>query len=118
MRQVVTELDAMNAVYDYIIEQLEGRFKLEYPKHTEHFDATADYFKNSLVRHDVIMMQVYMVQIMDMFYDSLSKCLITGCMNDDKHVAVRECLDLFFDARKLAAEWLKGQGVVPGQSAN
>jgi hypothetical protein len=90
MRQVVTETDFMRAVYDYMAEQLEGRFKLEFPEGEE----------------------------MSTFGAILTDCMLSDCDNGEYHDFAREFINLVWDSRQLTQEWLKGQGVVPGRSAN
>jgi hypothetical protein len=116
--QVVTELDEMRAVYEYIISQLDGRFRVQFPAHTEFIDTLIENMQNPFVQITSDQMQVFLFQTVEQFTEALSSCAIQGCPHEGKHVFIREFINLVWDARDLTEEWLKGQGVVPGQSTN
>lgn len=118
MRQVLTETDAVRAMYDYMAEQIDGRFRLEFPEEEEVIDILVDALRDPMTRELDIHMYTALATTIGDYTASLSSCMLTGCKNDKQHQFLREFINLAWDARRLTAEWLKGQGIVPGQSAN
>jgi hypothetical protein len=118
MRQVVTETDFMRAVYDYMAEQLEGRFKLEFPEGEEMIDLMVDSLRDETLRMDAEYMTRSLKVSLSTFGAILTDCMLSDCDNGEYHDFAREFINLVWDSRQLTQEWLKGQGVVPGRSAN
>ena len=118
MRQILTETDTMQAVYDYMAEQIDGRFRLEFPDEEEMIDILVSSLRDSLTRELNANMHIALATTVCDFGTILTSCMLTGCTNDRQHKFLREFINLAWDARQLTAEWLKGQGIVPGQSAN
>lgn len=118
MKQIVTETDYMQAVFDYMAEQLEGRFRLEFPEAEEIIDHMVDSLRNGLFRLDAEYMHKALRLSISTFGTSLTECMLDGCPNESQHNFCREYINLVWDARSLTREWLKGQGIVSGQSTN
>lgn len=116
--QVTTDLEFMAAMYDYIAAQLEGRFVLEYPDFVNEITPFAESLRNPMVRIDAGGMKFALAATAIEVQSDLLKCSLDGCPHEENHKFKREFLDLVYDARQLTAEWLKGQGIVPGQSTN
>lgn len=118
MRQVLTETDAMRAIYDYMAEQIDGRFRLEFPEEEEVIDILVASLRDPMTRMLDSHMYMALVTTIGDYGAALSSCMLNGCTNDKQHRFLREFINLAWDARRLTTEWLKGQGIVPGQSAN
>lgn len=116
--QVITELDAMRAVYDYMSLQLDGRFRLQFPEHREIIDEYVNDFLDDQVRQNADGMKFALAMVVNRYGTTLTNCSIKGCPHEDNHQFMREFINLVWDVRIQTAEWLKGQGIVPGQSAN
>lgn len=118
MRQVVTELDLYVAMCDYMIEQLTGRFSVQFPEHTEVAAHMSQQLQNPHMRESVPEILSTIEGTVSYFGMTVTKCTLRGCTNEENHEFIREFLDLVWDARDLTNEWLRGKGIVPGQSAN
>lgn len=118
MRQVLTETDTMQAVFDYMAEQLDGRFRLEFPNEEEVIDVLVNSLRDGETRNSEAHMKIALGTTMGDYFSVLTTCLISGCPNHKTHRFLRQFINLAWDARQFTNEWLKGQGIVPGQSAN
>lgn len=118
MRQVVTELDLYTAMCDYIAEQLEGRFSLQFPYHTEVAEHMVNKLRNPHMRESVGAIIQALEGTVSQLGMTVTQCTLRGCENDENHDFIREFLNLVWDARDLTHDWLRGKGIVPGQSAN
>lgn len=118
MRQVVTETDFMRAVFDYMAEQLDGRFRLEFPDGEEMLDIMVYSLRDEDLRVDAEFMLRSLKASLISFGGVLTDCMLNDCGNGEYHDFAREYINLVWDSRQLTREWLKGQGVVPGRSAN
>ena len=116
--QVVTEADAMNAVYTYLATQLNGWVRVEFPNHTSIIDNLVEDLLDEECRNDPDGMKYALNGVTGEFTFLLTKCMINGCDDAENHKFMRAFINLVWDARTQTAEWLKGQGIVPGQSAN
>lgn len=116
--QVVTEYDAFLAIYDYMALQLGGRFYVEYPNHREVIGVLIGNLRDEEVRSDLELMQSALLNTVSQFGTNVTACSLGGCDNTENHKFMREFLNLVWDARQLTAEWLRGQGIVPGHSVN
>lgn len=117
--QVVTEYDAICAMYDYIALQLNGRFRVQFPEYEENISVFVEslYDKETRAQGEGHMKFALAQTTTDMFAPLLI-CGIDGCHNETAHAFRKEFIDLVLNARQQTAEWLKGQGIVPGQSTN
>ena len=118
MRQVLTELDLFTAMCDYMAEQLEGRFTVEFPNHRELTTHIAERLRDPAMRENVNHMAEAFESTVWQFTNSMNKCALSGCDNIENHKFLREFIDMVWDSRACTVEWLEGQGIVPGQSAN
>ena len=116
MRQVVTEHDAMLAMYDYLDEQLDNRLRYEFTNDIETIDALVDGLRNPMNRTSAPLMKSLLTITVCDFAEALTGCLVVGCDND--HGFALEFVELVWNAEKNTAAWLRGQGVVVGHSAN
>lgn len=117
-KQVTTELDFAIAIFDYLAEQLDGRFRLQFPNHHDVLNTMVGNLRNPLLREDAIDMYAFLMHSGSQFTEALNSCMVIGCPSDANHVFLREALNLLWDSRENTREWLKEQGIVPGQSAN
>jgi len=117
-RQVVNEYDMWIAMYDYMISQLEGRFRLQFPSCQVVADQLLSDFRSECIRSNLNDMQSALNNAVSIFGASLTKCMLTSCPEHDSHEFLREFINLAWDLRWLTNEWLKEQGVVVGQSQN
>ena len=118
MRQVVTELDTLRAMYDYISEQLDGRFRLQFPIFEWKIDELIGEFQNPTYRVEAPAMKFSLAGLVSMIGSAVTECALDGCPDDEQHEFMREVINLIWDARFNTAEWLKEKGIVPGQAAN
>ncbi len=118
MRQVVTELDTLRAMYDYIAEQLDGRFRLQFPEFEWKIDELVEELRNPTYRVEAPSMKFSLAGLVSVIGSAVTECTLQGCPDDDQHKFMREVINLIWDARFNTAEWLKEKGIVPGQSAN
>lgn len=116
--QVVTELDAMRAVYDYLALQLDGRFRLQFPDHEDYINNYVEDLRDDECREHDQAMRWGLAQTVNTMGTTLTTCSINGCENVGNHAFMREFINLIWDARELTGEWLRRQGIVPGQSTN
>jgi hypothetical protein len=116
--QVVTELDFWNAMCDYIVLQLQGRFQLEYPNYTEYSDEISKTLNDEWTRTTVENMQNVIRVIISKFGMTLTECSLDGCQNHENHALKRDFINLIWDIRQLTDEWLRSEGIVPGHSIN
>ena len=116
--QVVTETDAMNAVYTYLATQLDGWVRIEFPDHTSVIDDLVRDLRDDCCRNDPDGMKYALNGLTGEFAHILTGCMINGCDDEGNHRFMRSLINLVWDSRNQTAEWLKGQGIVPGQSAN
>lgn len=117
--QVTTELDFMKTVYQYITEQLDGRFRLEYPEGLETIDhMITDLKYASQIGTDADDMKLALIRVGQNFAQLLFVCSMKDCPETKQHAFIREYMELILNARRFTSEWLKGKGIVPGQSWN
>ena len=116
MRQVVTEYDAMLAVYDYLTEQLDDRLRYEFTNDVETIDALVEALQNPTNRTSAPCMKMLLANEVSELAEALTICMVTGCENN--HDFEFEFIELVWNAQKKTAEWLRRQGVVVGLSAN
>ena len=118
MRQVVTELDAMSAVYDWLAEQLDDRLRYEFTSEidTEAIDTLIEQLRDPARRHSADCMKQTLLQTVTDLNMCLVTCLLAGCEED--HSFEMAFVELVLDSHEKTAEWLKEKGVVVGLSAN
>lgn len=117
-QQVVTELDSWIAMCDYIAIQLEGRFRVEFPEHAELAHLMIGPLRDPYVRMNTSSMEALIKSWVSQLGMALTECSLIGCDNEETHAFEREFVNLIWDARAQTGEWLRRQGIVPGQSAN
>lgn len=118
MRQVVIEHDMWIAMFDYMGEQLDGRFRVQFPDSEDIIDQVLKDLNNPFTRSDYGHMRETLGLMISVFGTSLTGCLVDGCHEDANHEFIREFINLVWDARWLTSEWLKENGTIPGQSVN
>ena len=118
MRQVVTEHDAMIAVYDYLAEQLDDRLRYTYTDGTdiELIDTLVEALREPVNRCSVPCMKMQLANTVSEFAEGLTVCLVAGCEHD--HGLEKEVISLVWNAHEKTADWLKRQGVIVGLSTN
>lgn len=117
-RQVLTEHDWFNAVFDYMIEQLDGRFRLQFPEYQYDIDRVIENMNDPLCRASLDSMKYHIGLYMSLFGTTLTSHLVGGCPEEHNHEFLREYINLVWDSHTNTANWLTEQGIVPGQSAN
>ena len=117
-RQIVTELDWYSAIYDYIAEQVDGRFRVEFPRLNDVIDEFVSGLRDPLSRLTPELMQWQLSQTVMKLSKQTVECSLEGCDNDDVHNFAKEFIHLIWGARNETSQWLHRQGIVPGQSAN
>ena len=116
--QVVNSTDMMKAMCEYIATQINGRFRLQFPQHDRTLDNMVEVLHNPLYHSDASIAYRLLTNAVFEYGKTLTDCMICGCKNDDNHEFYREFINLVWDSRDLTEEWLRSQGIVPGQSAN
>lgn len=118
IKQVVTETDWMHAIYEYLMEQLGGRFKLQFPEHIDYIDGLLESMQDPLIRSTELTMMEALMNVTAAHGGMVTRHSLNGCPHDMNHKFSREFINLVWDARRETSEWLQGQGVIPGQSCN
>jgi hypothetical protein len=118
MKQVLTQFDWYNAMFDYIIDQLNGRFRLQFPEHTTALDTLVHNMSDPMGRSTAENMLAQLNMTASMFGATLTMCSLTGCNEHSNHELLREYINLIWDSRDETEHWLHQQGIVPGRSAN
>lgn len=118
IKQVINETDWMDAICEYMIEQLDGRFRLQFPGLTEKIDDLLLVLNDPLVRTSDATMIMGLGSIVGEHGARLTIHSLTGCSNTEGHAFQRELINLVWSARYETLTWLNQQGVVPGQSCN
>lgn len=118
LRQVVTEYDMWIAMYDYLIEQMNGYMKESYPDQEIHIENLVELLNDELIRMHADWMEYRLNAGVNILGAALTSCMLTGCENVDEHNFMREVINLVWDARTLTEEWLNEQGTPVGQSVN
>lgn len=118
MKQVVTPLDWLNAKFDYLIDQLNGRIRLEYPE----FGDVIDQFIGDLSNEFTRMLELEMIERINQNVFTIcsirTECSLTGCPNERNHKFLEEILNLIWNSHHETELWLTRQGIVPGQSTS
>lgn len=119
-RQVVTEADIYNAICDYMIVQLDGRFRVEFADeiHKELIDVFIEGLRHPLVRLTEDTMRTHLLFLVSQTGMQLTECMLDACPNEVNNKFMREFVNLVWDARHNSGEWLRSEGIVPGQSVN
>lgn len=117
-RQVITEHDMWIAMFDYIAEQLNGRYRLQFPDGEEIIDHILNDLNNPIIRADLDYMENSLGKTTGIFGTMFSECMLIGCREEATHEFMREFINLVWDARRLTTEWLKSNGTPVGQSIN
>lgn len=118
IKQVVTELDWMHAIYEYMEEQLDGRFRLQFPGQGEHIDELLEGMSHPFTRINEDTMMLVLINVTAAHGGRLTTHMLKGCPNEEEHEFQKELISLVWDARYETHEWLKDQGIIPGQSCN
>ena len=119
MRPSVTNIDQWyNSVFDYIIEQLDGRFRIQFPNEGELIGYIIDGFRREPRRESADEMVKFMGYASRVMNDQLMVCMSNDCTRDERHDLLKEFIQLMWSAEEDTAEWLKAQGVIVGQSHN
>lgn len=116
--QVMTDDDWTLAVFDYISEQLDGRFRLQFPTQIDIIDNMVENIRDPKNRSHPAMMTCHLLNSVSLLSTTLTDCKLSGCPQKEQHKLIREFLDLVWDARDETYRWLYAKGVVPGQSTN
>jgi hypothetical protein len=118
MKQVLTQFDWYNAMFDYIIDQLDGRFRVQFPDHGGTLDMLIHNMSDPMGRMTPENMIAQLNMTASMFGTTLTMCSLTGCDEHGNHELLREYINLIWDSRDETERWLHQQGIVPGRSAN
>lgn len=118
IKQVVNETDWMDAIYEYIKLQLDGRFRLQFPNMEETIGDILETMDDHLVRSTEQTMLLGIMNAVAAHGSRLTLHSLTGCQNDECHEFQREFINLVWSARNETLQWLKSNGVIPGQSCN
>ena len=117
-RQVITTHDWFNAKFDYLIEQLNGRFRMQFPEYLDVLDSIVEDLRDPCIR----MFEIDMIQTLNQHVftvcSALNQCSLSGCQNTDNHEFLREFINLIWDSHNETDSWLKAQGIVSGQCTN
>jgi hypothetical protein len=116
--QVVTEYDWLDAMFNYIIDQLDGRFRLQFPDHHKTLDLLVVNMNHPLARTSSEAMMLQLNMAVSTFGSTLTQCSLTGCTRCSNHEFLREYINLIWDSRYETERWLFQQGIIPGRSAN
>jgi hypothetical protein len=116
--QVVTEYDWLDAMFNYIIDQLDGRFRLQFPDHHKTLDLLVVNMNHPLARTSSEAMMLQLNMAVSTFGSTLTKCSLVGCTRCSNHEFLREYINLIWDSRYETEQWLFQQGIIPGQSTN
>jgi hypothetical protein len=116
--QVVTEYDWLDAMFNYIIDQLDGRFRLQFPDHHKALDMLVVNMNHPLARTSSETMMLQLNMTASTFGSALTQCSLTRCVRCSNHEFLREYINLIWDSRYETEQWLFHQGIIPGQSAN
>lgn len=120
-RQIVTERDWMAAILDYIVEQLDGRLRAQYPDHDEIIDTMLENLDAPFARASTTVIEYTLRLNIAAHVSCLNDCMLKldNCKcNPDTHEFMKEFLLLVWDARNETESWLLRQGIIPGQSVN
>jgi len=118
MRQVVTELDSMAAVYDYLAWQLDDRLRYEYTEEMETIDALVQSLRDPLMRIDASEMKRRLMEYVTEVVDVVVNHEIMACPCGADTSFYKAFVNLIWNAHENTAEWLREQVVVVGQSTN
>ena len=118
MKQVITPEDWWNSVYEYMIETLNGRFRIQFPKYRDAIDDLIRNMDDKNVRSSYNNMVMHLNTTTSMFGAALTVCTLTGCDHKDNHAFLREYINLVWDLKDDTERWLLRQGIVVGQSWN
>lgn len=118
LRQVVTEYDMWIAMYDYLIEQMNGYLKESYPESEDVIENIVDSLNDELVRCHQDWMERCLNNTVATLGAALTSCMLNGCDEVVYHNFMREFINLVWDVRPLTVEWLNAQGTPAGQSVN
>lgn len=118
IRQVVTERDWYIAVLDYMMEQIDGRFRMEFKNHGEEADLLIAMMSDEDIRQTADSMRNQIDYMVSYMGRTVTDCSLNGCPHTENHYFIREFINLVWDARHGTEQWLNQQGIVPGQSAN
>lgn len=116
MRQVITELDAMHAMNDYIAWRLETDLRQQYPQDSALIDQLIDALQHPANRLSPAVMKMLLVNTVVEFAEALAIQATTDNTEDLR--LIRAFVNLVWDSPQGTAQWLRGQGVIVGQSAN
>src|SRR3954468_9920643 len=92
IKQVINETDWMDAICEYMIEQLVGRFRLQFPGLTEAIDDALLILNDQLVRTSDATMIMALGTIVGTNGARLTIHSLTGCMNTEGHAFQRELI--------------------------
>lgn len=119
MRPAVTNVDQWyNAVFDYIVEQIDGRFRIQFPNELELIDYLIESFQLDFRRISAETMIGFLSFASHTMNDQLMECMSRSCTREERHNLLKEFIQLMWDAEVDTHEWLKAQGVIVGQSHN
>jgi len=118
-RQVVTEYDMFLAMYDYLAEQFDGRFRMEFPENEQLIDGFLENLNDAFLRSSQPAMKLVLLNTISLFGTQLTHHLLDGCHVDESHHEfMREVINTIWDSRELTTKWLHHKGIVPGRSVN